>query len=82
MGCRDLAKCEETRKEIILSTRNKNVFCRELDLASFSSIKNFAQRFKTEQNRLDVLVNNAGVMRLPQRQTTNEGFEMQIGMCS
>lgn len=79
MGCRDLVKCEEARKEIILATRNKNVFCRELDLALFSSIKNFAKRFKAEQNRLDILVNNAGVMRCP-RQTTNEGFEMQIGV--
>lgn len=79
MGCRDLVKCEEARKEIVLATRNKNVFCRELDLASFSSIKNFAKRFKAEQNRLDILINNAGVMRCP-RQTTNEGFEMQIGV--
>lgn len=80
MGCRDLAKCEEARKEIILSTKNKNVFCRELDLASFSSIKNFAKRFKAEQNRLDILINNAGVMRVSPRQVTNEGFEQQIGV--
>lgn len=79
MGCRDLVKCEEARKEIILGTRNKNVFCRELDLASFSSIKTFAKRFKSEQNRLDILINNAGVMRCP-RSVTNEGFEMQIGV--
>lgn len=79
MCCRNLSKCEEARKEIILGTRNKNVFCRELDLASFSSIKNFAKRFKAEQNRLDILINNAGVMRCP-RQTTKEGFEMQIGV--
>lgn len=74
-----MAKCEEARKEIVLSTMNKNVFCRELDLASFSSIKNFAKRFKAEQSRLDILINNAGVMRCP-RQVTNEGFEMQIGV--
>lgn len=74
-----MVKCEEARKEIILSTRNKNVHCRELDLASFTSIKNFAQRFKTEQNRLDVLINNAGVMRCP-KSTTKEGFELQMGV--
>lgn len=78
LACRSLSKCEETRKEIILGTRNKNVFCRELDLASFSSIKNFAKRFKAEQSRLDALINNAGVMRCP-KLVTQEGFEMQIG---
>lgn len=80
MGCRDVVKCEEARKEIVLSTRNKNVYCRELDLASFSSIKQFAKRFKREQSRLDILINNAGVMRIPNRTVTNEGFEMQIGV--
>lgn len=49
LACRDLKKCEETRKAIILDTRNKNVFCRELDLASFQSIKNFVKHFKAEQ---------------------------------
>lgn len=80
MGCRDLVKCEEARKEIILATKNRNVYCRELDLASFSSIKQFAKRFKSEQNRLDLLINNAGVMRIPKRQVTKEGFEEQIGV--
>lgn len=78
MACRSLSKCEEARKEIILNSKNKNVYCRELDLTSFSSIKNFVKRFKAEQSRLDVLINNAGVMRCP-KLVTNEGFEMQIG---
>jgi len=79
LACRDMKKCEEARKSIILETKNRNVFCRELDLASCQSIKNFVKRFKAEQNRLDVLINNAGVMRCP-RMLTNEGFEMQIGV--
>lgn len=49
LACRDLQKCEETRKSIILETRNKKVYCRELDLASFQSIKNFVKKFKAEQ---------------------------------
>jgi retinol dehydrogenase 13 len=78
MACRNLKKCEEARREIILGSKNKNVFCRELDLASFASIKNFVRRFKAEQQRLDCLINNAGVMRCP-KQVTVEGFELQIG---
>ena len=42
MACRDMAKCEEARKEIVLATKNKHVYCRECDLASFESIRNFA----------------------------------------
>jgi NAD(P)-dependent dehydrogenase (short-subunit alcohol dehydrogenase family) len=49
-----------------------------LDLASLASIADFAQRMKVRQS-LDLLINNAGVMALPRRQTTADGFEMQFG---
>lgn len=50
-----------------------------LDLASLSSVADFARRFAAENERLDLLVNNAGVMALPKRQQTEDGFEMQLG---
>ena len=49
-----------------------------LDLASLASIADFAQRMRARQS-LDLLINNAGVMALPRRQTTADGFEMQFG---
>jgi NAD(P)-dependent dehydrogenase (short-subunit alcohol dehydrogenase family) len=49
-----------------------------LDLASLASIADFAQRMQVRQP-LDLLINNAGVMALPRRQTTADGFEMQFG---
>src|SRR5512133_4098466 len=49
-----------------------------LDLASLDSIAAFAGRFADSTGRLDLLVNNAGVMNLPQRQSA-DGFEMQFG---
>jgi NAD(P)-dependent dehydrogenase (short-subunit alcohol dehydrogenase family) len=49
-----------------------------LDLASLASIAEFAQRMQVRQS-LDLLINNAGVMALPRRQTTADGFEMQFG---
>ncbi|XP_058461119.1 retinol dehydrogenase 13-like [Malaya genurostris] len=79
MACRDMKKCEKAREEIVLETRNANVFCRECDLASLQSVRKFAKQFKTEQNRLDILVNNAGVMRCP-RTLTKEGIELQLGV--
>jgi retinol dehydrogenase 13 len=44
MACRDMTRCEEARKEIVLETRNKHVYCRQLDLASLDSIKQFAKK--------------------------------------
>jgi NAD(P)-dependent dehydrogenase (short-subunit alcohol dehydrogenase family) len=50
-----------------------------LDLASLASVTDFAKRFAAGHSSLDLLINNAGVMALPTRQTTVDGFEMQFG---
>lgn len=50
-----------------------------LDLADLASVAAFAQSFASRYERLDILINNAAVMALPTRQTTADGFEMQIG---
>jgi len=50
-----------------------------LDLASLASVADFAARFAGNRASLDLLINNAGVMALPTRQTTENGFEMQFG---
>ncbi|WP_426613299.1 SDR family oxidoreductase [Bradyrhizobium sp. McL0616] len=50
-----------------------------LDLASLASVADFTRRFAASNEQLDLLVNNAGVMALPKRQQTEDGFEMQLG---
>ncbi len=50
-----------------------------LDLASLASVAAFAERMASTGAALDILINNAGVMMLPTRQATADGFEMQIG---
>lgn len=52
----------------------------QLDLADFASIHDFAARLKTQTGQLDILLNNAGVMAPPTRQTTRQGFELQFGV--
>jgi NAD(P)-dependent dehydrogenase (short-subunit alcohol dehydrogenase family) len=51
----------------------------KLDLASLASITAFANRLSEDGRPIDVLVNNAGVMSLPKRETTADGFERQFG---
>jgi NAD(P)-dependent dehydrogenase (short-subunit alcohol dehydrogenase family) len=50
-----------------------------LDLAKLASVADFASRFAATHASLDLLINNAGVMALPKRQATEDGFEMQFG---
>ena len=61
MACRNLDSADRAREEIIEETKNQNIFVRKLDLASVDSIVNFAEQFKKEQSKLDVLINNAGL---------------------
>lgn len=51
----------------------------QLDLAELTSIARFADRLANQRKSLDILINNAGVMVPPQRRTTANGFELQLG---
>jgi len=55
-----------------------NISVLQLDLMDFASIKNFAEYFKKKYNRLDVLLNNAGIMTTPYF-LTKDGLEAQNG---
>ncbi|CAB1425696.1 unnamed protein product [Pleuronectes platessa] len=79
MGCRDMEKCEAAAKEIRGKTLNPHVYACRLDLASMKSIQEFAEKIKREEQRVDVLINNAGVMRCPAWKT-EDGFDMQFGV--
>eukprot|EP00066_Takifugu_rubripes_P003329 XP_003965827.2 PREDICTED: retinol dehydrogenase 13-like [Takifugu rubripes] len=79
MACRDLTRAESAADEIRLSTGNGNVVVRHLDLASLYSIRQFTKEFLETEERLDILINNAGVMMCP-RWLTEDGFETQFGV--
>ncbi|NKN37303.1 SDR family oxidoreductase [Agrobacterium sp. a22-2] len=51
----------------------------KVDLANLASIAEFVAEFQQNQESLDILINNAGVMTPPQRRETADGFELQFG---
>ncbi len=77
-GCND-AKGREAISKIRKQLPDAKISFEALDLANLASVADFAQRFATAHSSLDLLINNAGVMALPTRQTTADGFEMQFG---
>ncbi|XP_054106072.2 retinol dehydrogenase 13 isoform X3 [Callithrix jacchus] len=79
LACRDMEKCEAAARAIRRETLNHHVNARHLDLASLKSIREFAAKISEEEERVDILVNNAAVMRCP-HWTTEDGFEMQFGV--
>ncbi|XP_042125845.1 retinol dehydrogenase 13 isoform X2 [Peromyscus maniculatus bairdii] len=79
LACRDMEKCEAAAKDIRGETLNPRVRAQHLDLASLKSIREFARKIIKEEERVDILVNNAAVMRCP-HWTTEDGFEMQFGV--
>jgi NAD(P)-dependent dehydrogenase (short-subunit alcohol dehydrogenase family) len=69
LACRNVGKAAEVAESI-----GPNATAARLDLADLASVRAFAESV----DRADVLVNNAGVMAVPQRKTA-DGFEMQFG---
>ncbi len=75
-GARVVLACRNTRKgEDAARTISGETVVRELDLADLSSVRAFAESF--EEPRLDLLINNAGVMA-PPRRVSKDGYESQF----
>jgi NAD(P)-dependent dehydrogenase (short-subunit alcohol dehydrogenase family) len=78
LACRDQGKGAAALAQIRAAHPNAQVELVALDLASLADIRRCAAEVASKYPRIDVLMNNAGVMALPQRATA-DGFEMQIG---
>lgn len=79
LAVRNLDKGNEAVDRIRNSTPNAAVSLTELDLSSLDSIRRAADELRAAHPRIDLLINNAGVMYVPNRETTKDGFEMQFG---
>jgi NAD(P)-dependent dehydrogenase (short-subunit alcohol dehydrogenase family) len=78
MGCRNQVKGAEALTKVLDEHPRAHAELVELDLADLASVHKAANDVLARHDRLDLLVNNAGVMAIP-RTTTADGFEMQFG---
>jgi NAD(P)-dependent dehydrogenase (short-subunit alcohol dehydrogenase family) len=74
---RNATRTEEAVRRVRAGVATGSVEPGDLDLADLSSVRAFAAQVAAEP--LDLLVNNAGVMALPSREQTADGFERQVG---
>ena len=79
LAVRNLDKGNEAADRIRSKNPNAVVSLQELDLTSLDSVRNAADQLRADYPRIDLLINNAGVMYVPTRETTKDGFEMQFG---
>ena len=79
MATRSLERGEKAKKTIIEAFPNADIHIMQLDLASKESIHNFGKAFTKEYSKLDILLNNAGIMTTPYGLTA-DGIEQQTGV--
>ena len=79
MAIRNRAKGEAAIAEIRRELPSAKLTIRQLDLSSLKSVAALGDELTAEGRPIDVLINNAGVMTPPQRQETDDSFELQFG---
>jgi NAD(P)-dependent dehydrogenase (short-subunit alcohol dehydrogenase family) len=79
MACRNLEKARNAKVGILNQVPEANLEIIQLDLNSLESVRSFAAEYLKEYDKLDLLINNAGIM-IPPYQQTKEGFESQFGV--
>lgn len=79
LAVRDLEKGDAAAKRIHSASPQARVDVQELDLSSLASVREAAEALSTAHPRIDLLINNAGVMYTP-KQRTDDGFELQFGV--
>lgn len=63
LACRDVTKARVAADEIRQQSGNGNVVVKKLDLASLQSVRDLAKDVQENEERLDILINNAGILK-------------------
>jgi NAD(P)-dependent dehydrogenase (short-subunit alcohol dehydrogenase family) len=79
LACRDHAKGAEAMADIHAEVPGADLRVQELDLSSLDSVRTAAAALSERYDRIDLLINNAGVMYVNPRRETADGFELQMG---
>lgn len=79
IACRSQSKGQKAVNEIQSASSNPNIHLLICDLSDLESVRQCADKFRKQHQRLDVLINNAGVI-VDNYQETKQGFEWQIGV--
>ena len=79
MACRNKDKAEQAMADIHAEVPNADLEFIKLDLNSLKSVREFAKTYTEKYDRLNLLINNAGLM-IPPLMRTEEGFESQFGV--
>ncbi len=79
MAARDQRKADAARSDVLASDPGASVEVVELDLGDLASVEAAARAILDRHDRIDLLVNNAGVMATPEGRTV-DGFETQLGV--
>ena len=80
MVCRNEDKAQRAREEIVRACGHEQVDIVLADLASTEQIREAATHIQQEYSKIDVLINNAGLMLGNERELTQDGFEMTLGV--
>lgn len=78
LACRDTAKAEAAAARIRAAAPQAKTETLRIDLASLASVRRAAEQFRSGHGRLDLLINNAGLIH-PGRAITEDGFELHFG---
>jgi NAD(P)-dependent dehydrogenase (short-subunit alcohol dehydrogenase family) len=79
MAIRNRAKGEKAIEDIRGTVPDAKLTIKALDLSSLASVAALGEQLNAEGRPIDILINNAGVMTPPERDTTADGFELQFG---
>ena len=79
LGCRDRGRGAAALERLAADAPGGHAELVQLDLADLASVERVSTGFVADGQGLDLLVNNAGVMAIPHRETTAQGYERQFG---
>lgn len=79
MAVRNREKGERALAQILQQNPDARLRLLDLDLASLASVRSAAQSLLDDDRAIDILINNAGIMAVPDRRETADGFELQFG---